>query len=97
NGVLAPSAMLGQPRAVAVDSAGNIVVAARHTRQMRVVAARTGTFYGVRMLARHLYVIAGNGQVWSSGTGRLAGRAQFLPDRAVTFDRGNLAGASCQG
>src|SRR5215831_412403 len=96
NGVLATSAMLGQPRAVAVDSAGNIVIAARHTRQLRVVAARTGTFYGVRMLARHLYVIAGNGQVWSSGTGGLAVRAQFLPDRAVTFDRGNLAVSSCK-
>src|SRR6266700_730561 len=96
NGGLATSAMLGQPRAVAVDSAGNIVIAARHTRLLRVVAARTGTFYGVRMLARHLYVIAGNGQVWSSGTGGLAIRAQFIPDRAVTFDRGNLAVSSCK-
>jgi hypothetical protein len=46
NGVLATSAMLGQPHAVAVDSAGDIVIAARHTRHLRVVAARTGSSTG---------------------------------------------------
>jgi hypothetical protein len=96
DGALATAALLTQPHAVAVDSAGNIAIAARHSRLLRVVAARGGTFYGVRMRARHLYVIAGNGQGWSSGGGGLAVRAQFFPSHAVTFDSGNLAVASCR-
>jgi hypothetical protein len=94
DGVLATSALLKWPREVAVDSAGNIVIANRQARLLRVVAARSGVFYGVRMRSGHLYVIAGNGQVWSSGGGGLAVRAQFFPDYPITFDRGNLVAAS---
>jgi hypothetical protein len=92
--VLATSALLKWPREVAVDSAGNIIIANRQARLLRVVAARSGVFYGVRMRGGHIYVIAGNGQVWSSGGGGLAVRAQFFPDYAITFDRGNLVAAS---
>jgi hypothetical protein len=95
--VPATAASIG-PVALMVDHAGNIVMAEQgNPADLRVVAAGTGTFYGVRMRARHLYVIAGNGQVWSSGTGGPAVRAQFLTfDGAVTFDRGNLAFSPCK-
>jgi hypothetical protein len=40
---------------VAVDGAGNLVFA--EANLVRVVAARTGTFYGIAMRARHIYAI----------------------------------------
>lgn len=39
------------------DSAGNVIVGNQRCFYLRAVAARTGTFYGVRMTAGHLYAI----------------------------------------
>jgi hypothetical protein len=65
NGVLAADAGLnaggGLPlctTAAALDAAGNLLIAAGQTY---VVAARTGTFYGLRMIARHIYRIPQSG------------------------------------
>ena len=63
-----------QPDGVAVDRAGNVLIA-DHThptgipgrgpsyngQRVRVVAVRSGTFYGVAMTAGHIYTIAGYG------------------------------------
>src|SRR5207249_2766490 len=45
---------------IAVDHAGNLVIADSGGR-IRVVAARTGTFYGQAMTAQHIYTVAGGG------------------------------------
>jgi hypothetical protein len=90
NGVLATAAMLRHPHAVAVDGAGNIAIGDQLSNYVRVVAARTGTFYGVPMRAGHLYFVAGNGRTWSSGADARATRAQFFPVLPITFDDGNL-------
>jgi hypothetical protein len=44
-----------------LDSAGNLIFWDASTGKIRVIAARTGTFYGVAMAARHLYSIVGGG------------------------------------
>jgi len=93
NGVLAASALLKHPHAVTVDGAGNIVVGDQLATRLRVVAARTGTFYGVPMRAGHVYMIAGNRRTWSSGAAEPSTRAQFFPNWPITFDNGNLVAA----
>ena len=57
----ATSAELNFPAGVAVDGAGNLVIADTGNCRIRVVAARTGTFYGQAMTAGDIYTVAGNG------------------------------------
>jgi sugar lactone lactonase YvrE len=66
NGVLAAKATLVgtdevgvAANAVAIDHAGNLVIA--DCTRVRVVAVRTGRFYGQRMSAHRIYSIAGPG------------------------------------
>jgi secreted PhoX family phosphatase len=51
NGGPATSAELAGPRGLAVDGAGNLLIADSGNERVRVVAARTGTFYGKAMTA----------------------------------------------
>jgi hypothetical protein len=46
---------------VKVDAAGNLVLADADNERVRVVAAGTGTFYGVPMTKGDIYTVAGNG------------------------------------
>ena len=62
---------------VRADHAGNLVLADDENNRVRVVAARTGTFYGVHMTADHIYTVAGNGTVGFSGDGGPATAAEF--------------------
>jgi sugar lactone lactonase YvrE len=57
----ATSAKLNGPAGVAVDAAGNLVIADCGNARVRVVAASTGTFYGQPMTAGNIYTIAGGG------------------------------------
>jgi sugar lactone lactonase YvrE len=91
DGVPATSYSLIEPEAVTVDSAGNLVVAQALAKRVRVVAASSGTFYGVPMIAGHIYAIAGNGSAWSSGAGGPALSAQLVPGSVAAGDDGNLA------
>jgi hypothetical protein len=47
--------------AVRSDRVGNILIADAVSNRVRVLAARTGTFYGRRMTAGDIYTIAGDG------------------------------------
>jgi trimeric autotransporter adhesin len=81
---------------VAVDAAGNLVIADTGNDRVRVVAARTGTFYGQAMTAGDIYTVAGNGVFGSSGSGGLAANAELArPPVAgysgVAADSGNYA------
>ena len=82
-------APLRHPQAVTVDSAGNIAIASQDL-MLHVLAARTGTYYGVRMTAGHLYAVAGNGQEWAQGARGPATAAQFHANGPITYDQGNL-------
>ena len=57
----AVAAELSSPAGVAVDRAGNLIVADSAADRISVVAASTGTFYGQPMVAGELATIAGGG------------------------------------
>jgi hypothetical protein len=74
---------------IALDAAGNVLLAGGH--RVRVVAARTGTFYGVKMTAGHIYTVAGNGTAFS-GDGGPPLRAEFTLPTGLSVDRaGDIA------
>jgi hypothetical protein len=76
---------------VAVDGAGNVVIADTNDFRVRVVAAGTGTFYGKAMTAGHIYTAAGTGVNGFSGDGGPAAGAELSNPGAVTVDAaGNL-------
>jgi hypothetical protein len=65
----ATSAELDDPAGVAVDGAGNVLIADTVNDRVRVVAASTGTFYGQNMTAGDIYTVAGDGLRGISGDG----------------------------
>jgi len=88
----AASAELAYPYGVAVDGAGNLVIADSDNYRVRVVAASTGTFYGQAMTAGDIYAVAGNGTIGSSGSGGLAVNAELMRGSSasdVAVDSGN--------
>ncbi len=91
DGGAATSATLSVPRDVTVDGAGNLVIADTGNAAIRVVAARTGTFYGRRMTAGDIYTVAGTGSPGFSGDGGPATSATLFDPSGVAVDRsGNL-------
>ena len=64
NGDLARHAKFFKMGPITLDQAGNVIMSAGG---VRVLAARSGYFYGTRMRARHLYLIAGGGTSQASG------------------------------
>ncbi|MBO0817033.1 MAG: hypothetical protein J2P30_18055, partial [Actinobacteria bacterium] len=80
------------PAGVAVDGAGNLVIADTYNWRIRVVASKTGTFYRQAMTAGHIYTVAGNGTAGFAGDGGPATHAELLDPWAVAVDAaGNLA------
>ena len=76
---------------MAADAAGNLLIGDSLNSRVRVVAARTGTFYGQAMTAGHIYTVAGDGKFGFSGDGRPATRAELNFPVGVAVDAaGNL-------
>ena len=98
DGAPAASAKLNFPQGVAVDAAGNLVIADTENSRVRAVAARSGTFYAEAMTAGHIYTVASNGgpgyqegEPGYSGDGGPALRAELANPTAVVVDgAGNL-------
>jgi hypothetical protein len=65
----ATAAALDIRAAPTVDSVGNVVFADVFNSVVRVVAAASGTFYGVAMKAGDIYTVAGTGNFGLSGNG----------------------------
>jgi sugar lactone lactonase YvrE len=87
NGGRALAAELDQPDGLAVDGHGNLVVADLANNQIRVVAATTGTFYGVPMTAGDIYSVAGTGTAGFSGDGGPATGSELNRPAGVAVDR----------
>jgi ribulose-5-phosphate 4-epimerase/fuculose-1-phosphate aldolase len=85
NGGPATSAELF-PRGMAVDSAGNLLIADSGDNMVRVVAASTGAFYGQAMTAGDIYTIAGIGTAVFSGDGGPATAAAVGSPTGVALD-----------
>jgi NHL repeat len=87
----ATAAELDIRSAPTVDSSGNVVFADVFNSVVRVVAAVSGTFYGVAMKAGHIYTVAGTGEFGLSGDGGPATSATLESPQATAVDRsGNL-------
>jgi hypothetical protein len=62
SGLPALAARLQVPVGLAVDQHGNVIVSVSGVRKfLEVVAAASGTFYGIPMTAGHVYIVAGGG------------------------------------
>ena len=72
---------------VAVDTAGNVLVASYSDVQM--LAGKTGSYYGKSVRAGRVYTIAGNGQLHSSGDGGPATSAELMPMAVATVRSGS--------
>jgi hypothetical protein len=80
------NAQLNSTYDVAFDSAGNLFIADEGNHRIRVVAATTGTYYGISMTAGNIYTVAGTGTSGYSGDGGLATGAQLNNPGAVAVD-----------
>src|SRR5207247_1603832 len=67
---------------------GNVVIADALNDRVRVVAARTGTFYDVAMTAGNIYTVAGGGAGGDGGAATAA--ALDFPQGGGTDQAGNL-------
>jgi trimeric autotransporter adhesin len=93
----ATSALLRRPAGVAVDGAGNLLVADSQDNRVRVVAVKAGTFYGHAMIAGDVYTVAGDGSATFGGDGGLGSNAQVNQPLGVAVDgAGNLVIADTQ-
>jgi NHL repeat-containing protein len=87
----ATGAKLDGPAGATVDDSGNLVAADTLNQRVRVVAVRTGTFYGRAMTAGDIYTVAGNGGLGFSGDGGPATHAELANPSATIADKaGNL-------
>src|SRR6266568_587219 len=87
----ATSAELSLPEGVAVDAAGSLLIADTGDGRVRVVAARTGTFYGKAMTVGHIYTVAGTSTQGFSGDGGPATKAKLnFPTEVAVDAAGNL-------
>ena len=94
NGGPATSAEVDFPQGIAVDGAGNVVIADTNNNRIRVLAENTATYYGTVMTEGDLYTIAGNGTYGHSGDGGPATSAAlyFVSDVAVDGSGNVLVG-----
>ena len=97
DGGLSTNAEFNEPEAIAVDSAGNIVVVDSGNDRIRVIVNTSGTFYGQQMRGGDVYTVAGDGTRGYSGDGGPALDGELAsPDGIAIDSNGNfvLADAS---
>jgi trimeric autotransporter adhesin len=88
DGGAATSALLDQPRAVTMDSSGNVYIADTDNNRIQEIPAASGTQRGESMTADDIYTIAGqaNGNSGSAGDGGAATSAYLFNPVGITVD-----------
>src|SRR5487761_806812 len=82
----ATSAEIQGPPGIAVDGSGNVLITDTGADRVRVVAARTGTFYGLSVTAGDIYTLAGDGTAGFSGNGGPAAGAELSGPTGITVN-----------
>ncbi len=85
----ATGAQLNRGYGLAVDEAGNLYLADGSNYCVRMVAASSGTYYGIAVTAGNIYTIVGNGTSGYSGDGGPAVSAQIETTYDVAIDNSN--------
>jgi hypothetical protein len=88
DGAPATSAELNEPGWVALDGFGDVYVADTGNDRVRMIAASTGTYYGIPMTAGDIYTVAGTGTAGYSGDGGPSGLAELDGPNAVAVTSG---------
>jgi trimeric autotransporter adhesin len=86
DGGAATSAELDDPTGLAVDSAGDLVIADAGNDRVRFVPASTGTYFGQSMTAGDIYTIAGDGNTGFEGDGAPGPSAELDDPSDVAVD-----------
>lgn len=89
NGTIATSALINGPQDVAVDSAGNLLIADAGNNRVRMVPLGAGTHFGVVMTAGRIYTVAGSGGVVYGGEGQVTTAAGISDPRGIALDAAN--------
>jgi len=84
NGRLATKAELDHPDDVVIDEAGNLVLTDAHNNVVRVVANRTGSYYGQAMKKGDIYLLAGTGSYGWAGDGGPPASAELANPDGIT-------------
>jgi sugar lactone lactonase YvrE len=84
----APHSVLDDPSGLAVDPTGDLLIADTANCRLRLVAASSGTRFGVSVVAGHIYTVAGSGICGSDGGSGPALAAQLWDPGAVAVDSG---------
>jgi sugar lactone lactonase YvrE len=88
---LATTAQLNDPEGVAVDRYGDLFIADTESCEVREVASRSGTQWGIPMETGHIYTVAGTATCGETGDGGPAGRAELWdPVDVVVGPAGDL-------
>jgi uncharacterized repeat protein (TIGR02543 family) len=90
DGDAAAQAMLNQPNRLALDTSGNLYINEYGNNIVRMVANKSGTYWGREMTAGHIYTIAGNGINGYTPEGGLAVEAQLSPNGIALDGDDNL-------
>jgi hypothetical protein len=86
DGVRARTAAVVSPTGVLTDNAGNLIIGELNDSRVRMVAATSGSFFGVAASAGDIYTIAGDGMCGYSGDGGPATAAQTCGPGALALD-----------
>ncbi len=87
DGAVATSSQISAPQGIAVDASGNVIFSDCGNNVIRLVAATTGSYYGVSVSANNIATIAGTpGTSGYTGDGGTATSAELTLSSGLAFD-----------
>lgn len=91
SGIAPLSSSFNHPSSLSLDSLGNLIIVDNGNNTIRMLAANSGTYYGISMLAGNIYTVAGNGSAGFTGDGGQATQAKLNAPWSIALDSsGNL-------